>query len=311
MKEMTDKLQYFARIMTVPKADEMLDKAFRRTKKKEKDKDKILAFCSCLSSDLKKIVINFPSIDSLPEFYQKLIDYTIKTAELKKALNNVNWAAKKISQLRNQLKDKRVVFGRVSSIIKHISPDLKKLDYARKKFDSFPKIKDMFTVCITGFPNVGKTTLLAKITESVPEIKSYAFTTKRINAGYLSKDGVEIQFLDTPGTLNRENKMNSIELQSFLAINYASNLIVMVFDPTFDLNRQLKLLQRIEKTKKPMLIFVSKTDTLADYNEYIELLKEKLPNFTKSSFDIIVDGETLKKKIIDYARNFYYKKLME
>lgn len=309
---MVKDIAYFSRIMPVPKADDLLDKAFRRTKRKVKDNEKISSFCSTLSSDLLKISSNFPNLDNLSDFYKTLVDYTVGVAELKKALNNVHWASKKISQLCRQLKNKNAVFGRVSSIVNHISKDLSFLDNARKKFDSFPKIKNMFTVCITGFPNVGKTTLLSLITKSVPEIKPYSFTTKRLNSAYLSSNSVEVQFLDTPGTLNRKNKMNNIELQSFLAMKLASDLIVFVMDPTFDVNIQIELLKRILSFKKEVVVFISKSDVVDssvvnNINDEISTLKEK----HKGIVAVTSDSKELKKIILDKAKEYYKKLLFE
>ncbi len=309
---MVKDIAYFNRIMPVPKAEDLLDKAFRRTKRKVKDSEKVSSFCSTLSSDLLKISSNFPNLDNLSEFYKALVDYTVGVADLKKALNNVHWASKKISQLCRQLKNKNAVFGRVSSIVNHVSKDLSFLDSARKKFDSFPKIKDMFTVCITGFPNVGKTTLLSLITKSVPEIKPYAFTTKRLNSAYLSSNSVEVQFLDTPGTLNRKNKMNNIELQSFLAMKFASDLIVFVMDPTFDVNIQIELLKRILSFKKEVVVFISKSDLVdssivENLKNEILTLKDKHKNITA----ITSDSKELKKTILDKTKEYYQKLLFE
>lgn len=309
---MVKDIAYFSRIMPVPKADDLLDKAFRRTKRKVKDSEKISSFCSTLSSDLLKISLNFPNLDNLSDFYKQLVDYTVGVVKLKKALNNVHWASRKISQLCRQLKNKNAVFGRVSSIVNHISKDLSFLDNARKKFDSFPKIKDMFTVCITGFPNVGKTTLLSLITKSVPEIKPYAFTTKRLNSAYLSSNSVEVQFLDTPGTLNRKDKMNNIELQSFLAMKFASDLIVFVIDPTFDIQMQFELLKRILSFKKEVVVFISKSDIVD--SSIVEDIKSKvssLRNNYKNLISATSDGEELKKIVLNNAKEHYRRLLFE
>ncbi len=291
------------RIMPIPKPDELLDKAFRRMKTKNSDRDKISSFCSTLSSDLKRASSQFPNIDELPEFYRALVDYTVGIAELKKSLNSVNWASKKILQIQRSVKDKKAVFGRASSIVKKVSKNLKFLDDARKQFDSFPKIKDMFTVCITGFPNVGKTTLLSLITKSVPEIKPYPFTTKRLNSAYFTSGGVEIQFLDTPGTLNRVDKMNKVELQSFLAMKLAAHLVIFVIDPTSELKRQVVLLRKVLSYKKPVIVYLSKSD----------LVDESVLNFVKSelpkSVEVITTPHNLKEEVVKHASE-YYKNLL-
>ena len=299
------------RIMPIMTSQDYLEKAFRRAKKKSNDREKIDSFKDTIVNELDFIVKNFPSIDKLPDFYKELIEYTIITSELKKSLAALTWASNKIKQLHKQIKDKRAFFGRVSSIMKQISKHLDFLEQARKKFDEFPIIKDMFTVCITGFPNVGKTTLLATITKSIPEIKPYPFTTKRINIGYLTTGTIEVQFLDTPGTLNRINKMNRIELQSFLAMKHVPLLIILVIDPTMDLKKQIKLLLRIEPFKKPILIFISKSDLVDD----IDTIKNKVIDEIKSikglnrNYDIIIDKDELKEKVLKMAKE-YYNKLM-
>ena len=54
----------------------------------------------------------------------------------------------------------------------------------------YPTIKtSLFTVAICGFPNVGKTTLLSKMTPSEPEISNYSFTTTLYSSklGFVNK----------------------------------------------------------------------------------------------------------------------------
>ena len=95
---------------------------------------------------------------------------------------------------------------------------------------TYPDVKEMFTVCIYGFPNVGKSTLLNKLTTSKATVAAYAFTTKEINAGYFTVEDKKIQVFDVPGTLARENKMNYIELQAELVVKELADIIIYVFD---------------------------------------------------------------------------------
>ncbi len=171
-----------------------------------------------------------------------------------------------------------------------LKKDLEFLEFARKTLKEFPVVKNIFSVCITGFPNVGKTTLLAKLTLSKAEIAPYPFTTKRLNIGYFDK----IQVIDTPGTLNRFNKMNWIEQQAFLAMKYIADLIIYIFDLTepYPLNEQLKLLEKIKKLNKPIIIYLSKSDIIE---------KDLIENFTMQNSGIH-ELEILKKAIIDASK---------
>ncbi|MBU0461080.1 MAG: 50S ribosome-binding GTPase [Nanoarchaeota archaeon] len=184
---------------------------------------------------------------------------------------------KKCRDLQKINEYRREYYGRISSIIKQIKPNLEYLEKARKVMKDYPAIKtDIFTVCIAGFPNVGKTTLLQKITGAKAEIDDYAFTTRRLNTGYFETDYGKVQFIDTPGTLNRFNKMNYIEKLAYLAINYCAELIVYVFDLTepYPLTDQQNLLAELKKSGKDIVVYLSKTDILE---------KQKVADFLKKN----------------------------
>ncbi len=61
---------------------------------------------------------------------------------------------------------RREFAGRAFSVMKQIRKELEFLEQARKILSEFPSIKsDMKKIAIAGFPNVGKSTLLAKISK--------------------------------------------------------------------------------------------------------------------------------------------------
>jgi len=232
-----------------------------------------------LTNALTRILVSFPSISELPMFYQQMIKNSIDFVTLKQSLGALNWANKKIkdmfrnyhSKIRNTQditkvnSYRREFVGRISSLMKQIKQPLIFLEESRRIMKEFPTIKtSVRTVSIVGFPNVGKTTLLFRLTGSKPEINDYPFTTKGINVSYIKDGRNKIQVLDTPGTLNRFEKMNSIEKQAFLAVKYASDELVYVFDLTecYPLKDQIKLYKNLKLLKKPIIIYLSKTDIL-------------------------------------------------
>jgi small GTP-binding protein len=56
-------------------------------------------------------------------------------------------------------------------------------------------------VCLFGFPSVGKSSLLSKLTDHQSEIGDYDFTTVTAIPAMLEVNGVKIQLLDLPGIL--------------------------------------------------------------------------------------------------------------
>ena len=298
----------FQDLVKVETPDFYLDVAFGKTKTKARlirgsqlkgtrvDKSryietrKLEIIKDSLVNCLIKIVKSFPSIDQLPEFYLEMVKCTIDYAYLKKSLGAVNWAIKRVDEFFRIYSSKinkcaelpkinqyrREYYGRISSFIKQIKKELAFLEQARKVMKQFPTIKTSIpTVVIAGFPNIGKTTLLYKLTGSKPEISNYAFTTKGINVAYYKKDDTKIQLLDTPGTLDRFNKMNYIEQQAYLAIKLLAEKIIYIFDlsESYPIESQLKLYRSLLKLDKPIVCYLSKTDII-DKKVVDEFLKK-------------------------------------
>ncbi|HIH23676.1 TPA: GTP-binding protein [Candidatus Woesearchaeota archaeon] len=226
---------------------------------------------------LEKLHTSFPSFDRMGEFTLQLFEQDIDVGKVKQSLGAINATTTMLKSLTREhagmVKEAGSVveiagirsryIGRVSSILRQSNKHLLFLNEARDALRNLPSVDDeLFTVAIAGFPNVGKSTLLSKLTTAKPEIKPYAFTTKGLNVGYFDYRYNQIQCIDTPGTLNRKDP-NPIERKADIALKYLAHVVVYVFDPTeggYTLSDQHELYRRTADLGKPVLVFISKTD---------------------------------------------------
>jgi hypothetical protein len=62
-------------------------------------------------------------------------------------------------------------------------------------------------VALVGLPNAGKSQILAALTDALPEIAEYPFTTKSPNIGMMKFENIQIQLVDTPPVTGRDSRV--------------------------------------------------------------------------------------------------------
>ena len=119
------------------------------------------------------------------------------------------------------------------------------------------------TVALVGFPSVGKSTLISKITDAHSEAGGYAFTTLTCIPGVMEHRGARIQILDLPGLIKgaAEGKGRGKEI---LNVIRSADMVLYIVDPFqeghFDvLHRELHNSGlRLNESKPP--IFINRVD---------------------------------------------------
>lgn len=134
------------------------------------------------------------------------------------------------------------------------------------------ELKVIADVGLVGFPNVGKSTLLSRVTNAEPKIANYHFTTLSPNLGVVDLEGCSgFVIADIPGLI--EGASEGVGLgHEFLRHIERTRVMIHVVDvastegrdPVDDINKINKELEAYnpEIAKRPQIIAANKTDAI-------------------------------------------------
>ena len=118
-------------------------------------------------------------------------------------------------------------------------------------------------VVFMGEPNVGKSSLLnALVGEDVSIVTEMAGTTRESVRGYLTGEGWQIVFLDTPGMDNRKEYRDSLAKYMGKSISNAvaeCDVICYVLEATDIKDAYIQKIRNLQD-KKPLIVVVNKVD---------------------------------------------------
>ncbi len=156
------------------------------------------------------------------------------------------------------------------------------------------ELKLIADVGLIGFPSVGKSTLLSRVSNAKPKIASYHFTTLVPNLGVVDIDGCNgFVIADIPGLIEGASEGAGLGIQFLRHIERTRIFIHMVDaagtegrDPVEDIYKINKELAayNVDLKEKPMVIAANKMDLIVD--EDYEGVEELHPlNILKAEFE--------------------------
>jgi len=118
-------------------------------------------------------------------------------------------------------------------------------------------------IALIGFPSVGKSSILSKLTGAVSECAAYEFTTLTCIPGIIYYNDVKIQLLDLPGIIDGASEGKGRGRQ-IISTAKSSDLIMIVLDATKTDNQKQRLENELEMVgirlnQKPANITLTKT----------------------------------------------------
>ena len=166
------------------------------------------------------------------------------------------------------------------------------------------------TIAIVGFPSVGKSTLLNKITNAQSEVAAYKFTTLTVVPGLMEHKGAKIQVLDLPGLIKDASKGKG-RGKEVLSVVRSADMILLMID-VFETNIQilvdelktanLRLNQApadiviAKKTRGGVIVnFTTKQSTLDE-----DLVRDMMNEYGHINADIVIRDDITEDQLIDY-----------
>jgi nucleolar GTP-binding protein len=305
-------------LSTVLLEDELLDKAFSRAKKAaDRVDDPVRVFrvrkqmtrmvqtaADVISNQFIDLVSAWPSLDQSPLFDIAMIDACVGCDEYRQNLAALQWAGKQVQRIASQNAKKiirtgrtelmhdarREAYGRISSIMRQVSPSLLWLSEARETLKRLPKIDPILPcVVVCGAPNVGKSAFISALSSGNMEVNHYPFTTKQIHVGHFVHRRLQYQLVDTPGLLDRPmDERNYIEMQAIAALEHVGSLVLFLIDESescgTSYDEQMNLLEEV-RTLLPeteLMVVTSKADLLEPRPEMWDEVKNAEADWNES-----------------------------
>uniref|UniRef100_A0A5F9CVJ0 Nucleolar GTP-binding protein 1 n=1 Tax=Oryctolagus cuniculus TaxID=9986 RepID=A0A5F9CVJ0_RABIT len=255
---------------------------------------------------LSQILTDFPKLDDIHPFYADLMNILYDKDHYKLALGQINIAKNLVD---NVAKDyvrlmkygdslyrckqlKRAALGRMCTIIKRQRQSLEYLEQVRQHLSRLPTIDpNTRTLLLCGYPNVGKSSFINKVTRADVDVQPYAFTTKSLFVGHMDYKYLRWQVVDTPGILDHPlEDRNTIEMQAITALAHLRAAVLYVMDLSeqcgHGLKEQVELFQNIRPLfiNKPLIVVANKCDVkrIAELSEddqkiFVDLQAEGFP----------------------------------
>lgn len=228
------------------------------------------------------LLTDFPSFDDLHPFYADLLNvlydrdhYKLALGQLATARSLIDGIARDYVRLLKYADSlyrckclKRAALGRMATLVLRHKKNLAYLEQVRQHLARLPSIDPTTrTLLIAGYPNVGKSSFINKITRADVDVQPYAFTTKSLFVGHCDYKYLRWQVIDTPGILDHQlEERNTIEMQSITALAHLRACVLFFVDPSeqcgYSLQKQYDLFKSIMPlfSNKPLIVVANKTD---------------------------------------------------
>jgi nucleolar GTP-binding protein len=238
---------------------------------------------------LKRIVAEFPQIDTLHPFFADLFNVMYNKDHYKLALGQINVCRSLIENLGSEYvrllkfadsayrckQLKIAAFGRMATLVKRQRASFDYLEKVRQHMARLPTIEPTGrNLVMTGFPSSGKSSFVNRISRADVEVASFAFTTRSLFVGHFDSRFIRWSVIDSPGVLDHPlDQRNPIEMLAITALAHLRAAVLFVFDGAensdYTLEAQVALFKSLSPlfAGKPVTLLLNKADIFAPNGE--------------------------------------------
>ena len=178
-----------------------------------------------------------------------------------------------------------------------------------KELNLFLELKVIADVGLVGFPNVGKSTLLSRVSNARPKIANYHFTTLNPHLGVVDLDGAKgFVIADIPGLIEGASEGVGLGHEFLRHIERTKVLIHLVdaastegrdpIEDIYTINKELKAYNE-DIAKRPQVIAANKVDAIFDDGTGVDPVQKIRDEFEPQGMKVFpisaVSGQGMKE----------------
>lgn len=180
-----------------------------------------------------------------------------------------------------------------------------------KELEVILELKLIADVGLIGFPNVGKSTFLSRVTNATPKIANYHFTTLSPNLGVVDMEGGGFVIADIPGLIEGASDGAGLGHEFLRHVERTKVMIHIVdaasvegrdpVDDIYKINAELRA-YRADLADRPQVIAANKLDVLPEEGEMEHPLSRLKKEFEPKGIPVFgisaVSGQGVRKLLL-------------
>lgn len=179
---------------------------------------------------------------------------------------------------------------------------LEELNELINSFNFGKLLREGIEVVIAGRPNVGKSSLMNRLTRKNRSIVTdIPGTTRDVIEEYINIKGIPVKLVDTAGVREAEDKVEQLGVERTIKALKEADLVVMISDISEPLSKEDQtILSRIKEDNKPYILVLNKTDLIEEEEKLAKIEKEN-PQALLISVAADKGVDVLEDAIVKYA----------